>query len=55
MDAGLKIKELAALVGVTEDTVINWEIRGMRPCRKTVRDRVEMFLCTENCAGLHKN
>jgi len=25
------IKELAALIGVTEDTVVNWEIRGMNP------------------------
>ena len=38
------IKELAALVGVTEDTVINWETRGMRPLRKTVREKVELFI-----------
>ena len=25
------IKELAALVGVSEDTVINWELRGVKP------------------------
>jgi len=30
MDAGLKIKELAKILGVKEDTVINWEIRGIR-------------------------
>jgi DNA-binding transcriptional regulator YiaG len=31
MDAGLQIKELAGLLGVTEDTVINWEVRGISP------------------------
>jgi DNA-binding transcriptional regulator YiaG len=31
MDQGLLIRELAAQLGVTEDTVINWEIRGMKP------------------------
>ena len=31
MDAGLKIRELASMLGVTEDTVINWEVRGLTP------------------------
>jgi DNA-binding transcriptional regulator YiaG len=31
MDRALMIKELAALVGVSEDTVINWELRGVKP------------------------
>ena len=31
MDRHLMIKELAALVGVSEDTVINWEKRGVQP------------------------
>ncbi len=31
MDKGLMIKGLAEQIGVTEDTVINWEIRGMMP------------------------
>ncbi len=48
MDSGLLIKDMADLVGVTEDTVINWEIRGRRPWRKDVRDKVDMFLCTGN-------
>ncbi len=30
MDAGMQIKELASKVGVTKDTVINWESRGMK-------------------------
>jgi DNA-binding XRE family transcriptional regulator len=31
MDKGLLIRELAALVGVTADTVLNWELRGVKP------------------------
>ncbi|MBU1734284.1 MAG: helix-turn-helix domain-containing protein [Verrucomicrobia bacterium] len=31
IDAGLLIKDLAAKIGVTEDSVINWEIRGRMP------------------------
>ena len=31
MDKGLQIKELTKLIGVTPDTVINWEIRGVKP------------------------
>jgi DNA-binding transcriptional regulator YiaG len=30
----LQIKDLASELGVTEDTVINWEIRGRMPARK---------------------
>jgi DNA-binding XRE family transcriptional regulator len=43
IDAGLNIRELAAWIGVTEDTVINWEIRGMRPLRRKVREKVREF------------
>lgn len=31
IDAGLLIKDLAGKIGVTEDTVINWEVRGRMP------------------------
>ncbi|MBU4313165.1 MAG: helix-turn-helix transcriptional regulator [Candidatus Omnitrophica bacterium] len=31
MDKGLRIKELARLIGVTPDSVINWEKRGVKP------------------------
>ena len=37
MDNGLEIKELAEIIGVTEDTVINWEIRGIRPREKAYK------------------
>ena len=31
MDKGLLIRELAEFVGVSPDTVINWELRGVKP------------------------
>ena len=31
MDGGRKIKELARMLDVTQETVINWEVRGIRP------------------------
>jgi transcriptional regulator with XRE-family HTH domain len=31
MDRRLMIKELAALIGVSIDTIINWELRNVRP------------------------
>jgi DNA-binding XRE family transcriptional regulator len=31
MDAGLRIRELAQILDVSEDTVINWEVRGVSP------------------------
>jgi transcriptional regulator with XRE-family HTH domain len=34
MDKGLLIRELAAQSGVTKDTVINWEIRGIVPAKR---------------------
>ena len=44
MDARLQIKELARMLGVTEATVINWELRGMRPMRREVRDKLDNFI-----------
>ncbi len=46
MDKGLLIKELAAQLGVSEDTVINWEIRDVKPTGKSM-ERVGEFL--ERC------
>ena len=43
MDKGLMIKELAEQIGVTEDTVINWEIRSIKPEEKNF-ERVREFL-----------
>ncbi|MBN1794259.1 MAG: helix-turn-helix transcriptional regulator [Candidatus Omnitrophica bacterium] len=43
MDRGLMIKELAAQLGVTEDTVINWEVRGRKPVGRNF-NRVQEFL-----------
>ena len=44
MDAGMQTKELADLIGVTPDTVINWELRGIKPMRKPVREKIQIFL-----------
>jgi DNA-binding transcriptional regulator YiaG len=33
MDKGLLIRELAERLGVSEDTLINWEVKGVRPNR----------------------
>ena len=43
MDKGLMIKGLAEQLGVTDDTVINWEIRGMVPQGKSM-EKVNRFL-----------
>ena len=47
IDAGLLIKDLAAKVGVTEDTVINWEIRGRMP-RPKAREALERVFPSSN-------
>ncbi len=44
MDSGMQIKDLAGMLGVTEDTVINWELRGMKPNKKEVRGRLISIL-----------
>jgi len=43
MDSNMLIKELALKIGVTEDTVINWEIRGVTP-RKIHLEEIKSFL-----------
>lgn len=30
------------MIGVSEDTVINWELRGMRPRRRDIRKKVKL-------------
>lgn len=36
MDLGLQTKELARLVSVTPDTIINWELRNVKPAGKNL-------------------
>lgn len=43
MDKGMTLKETAALFGVTDTTVINWEIRGKMPEAGRM-ERVKEFL-----------
>jgi transcriptional regulator with XRE-family HTH domain len=43
MDRRLMIKEFAALVGVSPDTIINWELRGVQPMFRRL-ERVKQVL-----------
>jgi len=43
MDKGMTLKEMAALFGVTDTAVINWEIRGKIP-RGENMEKVKTFL-----------
>ncbi len=43
MDSGLQIKELAEMLGVAEESVINWEKRGITPIGKNL-DKVRKIL-----------
>jgi len=42
MDKGMIIKELAAIIGVTDTSIINWEIRGKMPTGESL-ERVKRF------------
>ncbi len=54
MDKGILIKELAKAVGVTENTVINWELKGMKP-RKISRNKIKAQLGLEFNDGGDRN
>ena len=43
LDNGLYAKELAEIIGVTEDSILNWEKRGMRP-RKDLMEKLTASL-----------
>ena len=36
MDLGLEIKELARLIEVTSDTIMNWELKAVKPTCKNL-------------------
>lgn len=40
MEQGVSQVELAKTLGVNEMTIVNWEIRGMVPHIKAVRERL---------------
>jgi DNA-binding transcriptional regulator YiaG len=44
MDFGMQIKEFASMLGVAEDTVINWEIRRVKPLGKQIKEKANQFL-----------
>jgi DNA-binding XRE family transcriptional regulator len=37
IDSGLQIKELANIIGVTDDTIINWEKRDVSPASNNLK------------------
>jgi DNA-binding transcriptional regulator YiaG len=43
MNKGLLIRELAEHLGVTEDTLINWEVRGTAPNKETLHKVVDLI------------
>jgi DNA-binding transcriptional regulator YiaG len=43
MDKGVLIKDLANELGVTEDTVINWEMRGKRPAKGNMQRVINLI------------
>jgi len=48
MDAGLQIKELAKVIDVTEDTIINWEMRGVSPTLNNLKKVMKWISDTVN-------
>jgi len=53
MDLGLQIEELARLLNVTPDTIINWELRNVKPVEKNLT-MVREFLDSKPDARLPK-
>ena len=47
IDVGLRIKDLAGMIGVTEESVINWEIRGRVPRPKAREALKQVFSNTK--------
>ena len=43
MELDLQIKELAKFFGVNQDTIINWELRNVKPSRQNFK-KVKEFL-----------
>jgi DNA-binding XRE family transcriptional regulator len=43
-EKGVLIRKFAKELGVTEDTVINWEKRGVSPCKRHIWN-LQKFLC----------
>ena len=48
IDAGLQIKELAKVIDVTEDTIINWEMRGVSPTPHNLKKILQWINSTVN-------
>ena len=44
MDAGIQIEELVVLIEVIPDTIINWELRGIKDRKKNIRNKRIQFI-----------
>jgi hypothetical protein len=44
MDADFQIRKFSELIGVTQNMVISWELRGMTPLRKVVTNRIQGYI-----------
>jgi hypothetical protein len=51
MDAGMQIKDLAGMLGVTHDTIINWELRGTKPRGREIMDRIMRLIKVPEAFG----
>ena len=47
MDKRLTMKDIATRLGVSETTVYNWEIRGIKPYRRTIKNLKAILGLTE--------
>jgi DNA-binding transcriptional regulator YiaG len=45
MDRGMFIRELASQIGVSEDTIINWEVRNVKPTEGSLEKLKKFLLC----------
>ena len=47
MDKRLTMKDIATRLGVSETTVYNWEIKGIKPYRRTIKELKSILGLTE--------
>jgi transcriptional regulator with XRE-family HTH domain len=48
MNADLQIKDLAEMLGVRLETVINWELRGTQPRGRKIQKKLHLFMEKNN-------
>lgn len=43
MDLGLRMKQIAQFLGVTQDAIINWELRNVKPSKENLEKLKKCF------------